>query len=87
MFKRFALNVLMSIDQFANVLFLGDPDETISSRTSRALKSGKPKPFVKPLATAIDYVFALAGDKNHIGKSLEEDENPRYELWKWSDEP
>jgi hypothetical protein len=33
--KMFLVNVLLSVDQFVNVLMLGDPDETISSRAGR----------------------------------------------------
>lgn len=32
--------VLVALDQFANVLFGGDPDETISSRSARAAQRG-----------------------------------------------
>ena len=32
---KYFLNILISIDQFVNVLFGGDPDETISSRLGR----------------------------------------------------
>lgn len=30
--KQYILNLLIAFDQFINVLFLGQPDETISSR-------------------------------------------------------
>ena len=33
--KTYLLNILISFDQFVNVLFLGQPDETISSRAWR----------------------------------------------------
>lgn len=33
--KMLFVNVLLAIDQFVNVLMLGDPDETISSRAGR----------------------------------------------------
>lgn len=33
--QKFAKNVLLSIDQFGNVLLLGDADETISARCYR----------------------------------------------------
>lgn len=33
--KQYILNILIAFDQFVNVLFLGQPDETISSRAWR----------------------------------------------------
>lgn len=33
--KTYLLNILISFDQLVNVLFLGQPDETISSRAWR----------------------------------------------------
>ena len=33
--KTYLLNILISFDQIVNVLFLGQPDETISSRAWR----------------------------------------------------
>lgn len=33
--RRYARNVLVAIDQFANALTGGDPDETISSRAAK----------------------------------------------------
>ena len=33
--KEYILNLLISFDQFVNVIFLGQPDETISSRAWR----------------------------------------------------
>lgn len=39
--KRYVLNILISLDQLANVLFFfGDPDETISSRAGKAARKG-----------------------------------------------
>ncbi len=32
---KYLLNVLISIDQLANAILLGDPDETISSRAAK----------------------------------------------------
>jgi len=33
--KRYILNIFVSIDQFANTLLAGSPDETISSRCGK----------------------------------------------------
>ena len=35
MIKKYLKNILISIDQLANTLLLGSPDETISSRLGR----------------------------------------------------
>ncbi len=35
MIRRYALNVLIALDQLANAILLGDPDETISSRAAK----------------------------------------------------
>jgi len=39
--KRFFLNVLVWIDEGGNTLLLGDPGETISSRSAKAQAAGK----------------------------------------------
>jgi len=33
---RYVLNILIAVDQLANALMFGDPDETISSRCAKA---------------------------------------------------
>lgn len=35
--RRYFWNILVALDQLVNVLFGGDPDETISSRWGRAV--------------------------------------------------
>lgn len=39
--KRFALNLLVWLDEGGNTLLLGDPGETISSRSAKAQAAGK----------------------------------------------
>ena len=78
----FIFNILISLDQLANVLLLGSPDETISSRLSRAIKSGNPKKSVRFFAKLVDGLFWVI-QKKHIEKSLEVDEDSEGELWKW----
>ena len=58
---KYAKNVLIAVDQLANTLAGGDPDETISSRC------GKWHPW---LAKIIDFLF---GPK-HCQDSIEKDE-------------
>lgn len=40
--KRYCLNVLIALDQLANALLRGDPDETLSSRAHRMRMKGQP---------------------------------------------
>jgi hypothetical protein len=81
-FARYIYNLLVSFDQFVNALLLGSPDETISSRTARALLSEKPKWWVKPFAKFVNWLFS-AIQVDHIKYSLEIDEDQRGEMWKW----
>jgi hypothetical protein len=83
--NQYIFNIALSLDQFINALLLGDPDDSISGRCGRAIKSGRPRIFVKPLAKCIDFIFLkLFNDVNHCYTSIEPEENMTYELWKWS---
>jgi len=92
---QFIFNLLLSIDQLANTILLGHPDETLSSRLGKA--KGKEKYFwVKFFRVIIDRLFWF--DKeikkgriiNHCEKSvmpLEQinfRETTRYEIWSWN---
>lgn len=82
--KRFFWNPLLGVDQFGNILLLGSPDETISSRTGRAYTSGRAKWFVHPLRAFVDKMAnVLAGQQNHCVDSIEQDREIAYELWSW----
>lgn len=63
----------MSLDQLANTLLAGDPDETISSRMGKYVQRGR---GVIPclLCRLLDVVFK---DKDHCVKSIEPDEGDR----------
>lgn len=39
--KNYIFNVLVGLDQFANAILGGSPQETISSRADKAMKEGK----------------------------------------------
>ena len=68
--KKYLWNILIWIDQGFNVVFLaGDPDETISSRMGKLVRSGK-CPFCYWICTH----FLHKIDPNHCKKSIEEDE-------------
>lgn len=69
MFKYF-WNILIAIDQLANALLFGDPDETISSRMG---KWSNMNGWRKRVACPICWVLHLI-DPHHCAKSIESDE-------------
>ena len=64
---KYFWNILISIDQFFNTLFGGNPDETVSSRAGKARRNGKL--WGKALCSILDKI-----DEDHCNKSIEEDE-------------
>ncbi|MFG6535544.1 hypothetical protein ACGYK5_17100 [Sulfitobacter sp. 1A16787] len=68
---RYLLNVLIALDQLANAILLGDPDETISSRCAKAAYgSGWWR-----LGQVLEAI-----DPGHLGRTVEHDEGGRA-LW------
>lgn len=67
--KQYIWNVLIAIDQLFNALFGGDPDETISSRVGKRVKSGDPDLVSEVLCEVLDAI-----DENHCEESIEYDE-------------
>lgn len=53
--KHYALNIFIALDQLANVLLAGAPDETLSSRAHRMRAKGQP--VWGWTANAIDRLF------------------------------
>jgi hypothetical protein len=81
---KFAYNLGLGLDQFVNVLLLGDPDESLSGRLGRALMSGRPKWWVRPLAKANDWLWYVArGEVDHCLNAVELEEQHAKELWSW----
>ncbi|WP_394137420.1 hypothetical protein [Cytobacillus oceanisediminis] len=68
MVKRYFWNLLISLDQLANTLLGGFPDETISSRMGKRVRK-KNCPVCKVICRILDLF-----DKDHCEKSIEEDE-------------
>lgn len=64
--KKYFWNILISIDQFVNTVFGGDPDETISSRLG---KDRDKNWFTTHLSSFLDWF-----ESDHVEKSIEEDE-------------
>ena len=65
--KRYLFNLLIGIDQMANVVFGGMPDETISSRWGR---NEKPNWFVRQGKGFLNWL-----DPDHCEDSIEFDEH------------
>jgi hypothetical protein len=68
MFIQFIKNLLVSIDQFFNVLMLGDPDETISSRAGRVWPDSGWRKFIDRL---------MFWQTKHCHKAIEKSEGKR----------
>lgn len=63
------LGILVAIDQLANAILGGSPDETISSRVGRAADRGDHLGIA--IEALIDLPFALAGQRNHCARVIE----------------
>ena len=71
--KTYLWNILIAIDKFVNTLFLGNPDETISSRCGKSIRrakaQGKTCVFCGPLCYLLNLI-----DESHCKEAIEEDE-------------
>lgn len=65
---RYIFNILISLDQLANTLLGGDPDETMSSRMGKRIASGNCWGCYR-VCRILHFI-----DKDHCRKSIEEDE-------------
>ena len=68
--KRYFWNLLISLDQLANTVLAGSPDETISSRAAKAARKGQ-------RWGCILCKFLHWFDKNHCEENIEYDEGER----------
>lgn len=75
--KLYVRNVAVAFDQLLNALFLGDPDETISSRTGKYVREGRGW-FPCQLCKLLDYVFR---EKHHCLNSIEDNEGAEGISW------
>lgn len=63
---QYLLNFLIALDQLANVLLAGEPDETLSARAYRADRGGKV--LGRVLRPTIDFLFlalSFGRDNDH----------------------
>lgn len=65
--KQYLWNILISLDQFANTVLGGSPDETISSRAGKAMREGK-------VWGCVLCRFLNLFENEHCAKSIETDE-------------
>ncbi|MBS0501120.1 MAG: pseudouridine synthase [Proteobacteria bacterium] len=72
--KRWLLNLLIAVDQLANALLRGAPDETLSSRAHRMRAKGQP--YWAWTARAIDALFFF--DPEHCRKAYESEQQRRH---------
>ena len=71
---KYILNILISIDQLANSILLGDPDETISSRIGRIKQKWNGTIPRWRIVTRIADFFLDKIDPNHCTDAIESDE-------------
>lgn len=87
--KRFIINLLIAIDQLANTVLLGHPDETLSSRLGRTVDNERYF-WVKWLRCAVDWIFWITvRQEDHSLNSIIDLEqqsfrNFDFEIWSWS---
>lgn len=66
---KYLFNIAVSLDQFANTLLGGDPDETMSSRMGKHLANHDKCPVCNFLCKLLNKI-----QKDHCVKSIEQDE-------------
>lgn len=77
--KSYLLGVLIAVDQLANAILRGAPDETMSSRAHRMRVKGQR--FWGWTANVIDFVaWTVFMDEDHCKKAYES-EMLRLQLW------
>ena len=64
--KRYLWNLFISLDQLANTVLGGDPDETISSRAGKKQRKGR---LAYYLCRALHWI-----DPGHCKRAIEHDE-------------
>lgn len=72
MIKRYLINLLVAIDQGINAILAGDPDETLSSRAGKRIKTCNLCRMLCLLLDKIDY--------RHCQESIEPDEGSNAAL-------
>jgi hypothetical protein len=80
--KQYIYNLIKVCSMLINTLTGGDPEDTLSQRTAKAMKRN-PNGWYKHLAKIINFVFwLLLGENDHVADSLK-GESQSAEVWKW----
>lgn len=72
--RRYGWNLLIALDQLANTILGGDPDETLSSRLGKAVRANRCW-LCRLICRLLNRL-----DPGHCAKSIEEDEG-EDETW------
>lgn len=75
--KRYALNLLIALDQFVNAILGGAPDRTISYRCYDHRDHWAGAAAVK----LIDWIFRFFGEKDHCRTVWESGDNQVDGVW------
>ncbi len=67
----YLLAVLIALDQLANAMLRGAPDETLSARAWRAERRGRPAGRLRPVIDCMFLVLTAGRDKDHCRKAYE----------------
>ena len=87
--KRYVINLLLAVDQLANTVLLGHPDETLSSRLGRSIGQER-YVWVKWFRCFVDWLFwVTVKQKDHSLNSIialeqQSFRNFDYEIWCWN---
>lgn len=76
---QYLYNLGILTSQGISTVLGGDPDETLSSRTGKAVVGGN-KFAIYVMSPVLDFLFQ---ENNHAINSIEEDEGAK-EIWHWS---
>lgn len=72
--RRWALNVLLALDQLLSAVTFGDYEETVSSRLGKLKRAhGGTIPWRRPVSKSLDWVLDKI-DPNHSIDAIEENE-------------
>lgn len=84
---KYAFNNLYGVDQFANTILAGHPEETISSRLGRAKIHGYRYKWVRLLRFIVDCLAYPFDGSEHCLKAAKEEGlkmNLDREIWNWN---
>jgi len=84
---RYGFNVALAVDRLANADIRGSDRETISSRTGRAIHTGRAKGYIKVWRHVLDRGASALGDApEHSLRSIESFDFKQFEddeFWPW----